>query len=218
MQEFLTALYVFLMFNNNVNRMAEQETMPNDPLTSNEFSATILHQSAVDKALKSENGHLDLFLSFLLSLSLESNQTLLRGLPTQTRSSSQSHKETVEYVKENPSPEKCISLFHCLNELNDHSLVEEIQRHLGSGNLSTAKRSPAESSALVFVLLTSEEMLDIFDLRKFSGSEEGLLPVVKASRVVLLMGCNVTEKCCEALASSLSSSQLRTLNLDNNDL
>lgn len=103
--------------------MAEQETTPNDPLMSKEFSATLLHKSAVDKALKSENGRLDLFLSFLLSLSLESNQTLLRGLPTQTRSSSQSHKETVENIKENPSPEKCISLFYCLNELNDHSLV-----------------------------------------------------------------------------------------------
>nr|XP_046157437.1 uncharacterized protein LOC123997343 [Oncorhynchus gorbuscha] len=124
-------------------------------------------------------------MSFLLSLSLESNPTLLRGLPTQTRSSSQSHKETVEYIKENPSPEKCISLHHCRNELNDH-LVEEIQRHLGSGILSKAKHSPAEWSALVFVLLTSE-MLDIFDLRKYSGSEGLLrmLPVVKASRVVL---------------------------------
>lgn len=53
-QECLTALYVFLMFN-NVNVMAEQETTPNDPLTSNEFSTTILHKSAVYKALKSEN-------------------------------------------------------------------------------------------------------------------------------------------------------------------
>ena len=66
--------------------------------------------------------------------------------------------------------------------------MEEIQRHLGSEILSKAKRSPPEWSALIFVLLTPEEMLDIFDLRKYSGSEEGLLrllPVVKTSRGVL---------------------------------
>uniref|UniRef100_A0A8C7HFN2 NACHT domain-containing protein n=1 Tax=Oncorhynchus kisutch TaxID=8019 RepID=A0A8C7HFN2_ONCKI len=150
------------------------------------------YKSAVDKALQSETGNLDLFLRFLLGLSLESNQKHLRGLLTKTRSSSQSHEETVKYIKEkigeNPSPERSINLFHCLNELNDHSLVKEIQRYLSSGSLSGGKLSPAQWSALVFVLLTSEKELDVFDLKKYSRSEEGLLrllPVVKASRAAL---------------------------------
>ncbi|XP_052368680.1 NACHT, LRR and PYD domains-containing protein 12-like isoform X8 [Oncorhynchus keta] len=219
-QEFLAAVYVFLSFiNNNENLL--------DKLQTKDESEVTVYKSAVDKALQSETGNLDLFLRFLLGLSLESNQKHLQGLLTKTRSSSQSHEETVKYIKEkireNPSPERSINLFHCLNELNDHSLVEEIQSYLRSGSLSEAKLSPAQWSALVFVLLTSEKELDVFDLKKFSRSEEGLLrllPVVKASRAVLLSGCGVTEEGCASLVSALESnpSPLRELDLSNNDL
>uniref|UniRef100_A0A667X4X5 NACHT domain-containing protein n=1 Tax=Myripristis murdjan TaxID=586833 RepID=A0A667X4X5_9TELE len=194
-------------------------------LSVQEFLAAL--HNAVDKALQSPNGHLDLFLRFLLGLSLPTNQTLLRGLMTQTGSSSQTYQETVQFIKkkikDSPSPERSINLFHCLNELNDHSLVKEIQQYLRSGRLSTAKLSPAQWSALVFILLTSEEDLEVFDLKKYSASEEALvrlLPVVKASKKSVLSGCNLSERSCAALASVLSSqsSSLRELDLSNNDL
>ncbi|XP_030601242.1 NLR family CARD domain-containing protein 3-like [Archocentrus centrarchus] len=224
-QEFLAALHVHLTFiNSGLNLLEEQ------PATSrfkNKKNINYLRQSAVNKALQSPNGHLDLFLRFLLGLSLQTNQSLLQGLLTQTGSSSQTNQETVQYIKEkiseNLSAEKSINLLHCLNELNDRSLVEEIQWYLRSGSLSTDKLSPAQWSALVFILLSSEEDLDVFDLKKYSASEEALLrllPVVKASNKALLNSCNLSERSCEDLFAVLSSqsSSLRDLDLSNNDL
>ncbi|XP_029903649.1 NACHT, LRR and PYD domains-containing protein 12-like [Myripristis murdjan] len=219
LQEFLAAVHVFVTFiNSGVNLLSEEQSTS---------QLQHLYQSAVDKALQSPNGHLDLFLRFLLGLSLQTNQTLLRGLLTQTGSSSQTNQETVQFIKEkirdNPSPERSINLFHCLNELNDHSLVEEIQQYLRSGRLSTDKLCPAQWSALVFILLSSEEDLEVFDLKKYSASEEallGLLPLVKASKKSVLSVCNLSERSCAALASVLSSqsSSLRELDLSNNHL
>uniref|UniRef100_A0A3B4GF13 NACHT domain-containing protein n=1 Tax=Pundamilia nyererei TaxID=303518 RepID=A0A3B4GF13_9CICH len=133
------------------------------------------------------------------------------------------------------SAEKSINLFHCLNELNDRSLVEEIQQFLSSGSLLTNNLSPAQWSALVFILLASEEDLDVFDLKKFSASEEALLrllPVIKASNKALykpetwkqqeekLSVCNLSERSCQALSSVLTSqaSSLKELDLSNNNL
>ncbi|KAM3849247.1 protein NLRC3-like [Diretmus argenteus] len=228
-QEFLAAVHVFLSFiNTGVNLLSEpQSTSWWSALFRVKPNIKHLYQSAVDKALQSPNGHLDLFLRFLLGLSLETNQTLLRGLVEQTENSSQTNQETVRYIKEkireNPSPERSINLFHCLNELNDHSLVEEIQQYLASGSLSTDKLSPAQWSALVVMLLSSEKKIDEFDLKNYFPSEEGLLrllPVVKAASIARLSGCKLSEISCEALASVLSSksSSLKDLDLSNNDL
>uniref|UniRef100_I3KRF0 B30.2/SPRY domain-containing protein n=2 Tax=Oreochromis niloticus TaxID=8128 RepID=I3KRF0_ORENI len=220
-QEFLAALHVHLTFiNSGINLLEKQQK-------TDQYSLKHLHQSAVDKALESSNGHLDLFLRFLLGLSLQSNQALLKGLLTQTGSSSNTDVETVQYIKKkisgNQSAEKSINLFHCLNELNDGSLVEEIQQSLTSGSLSTDKLSPAQWSALVFILLSSKEDLDVFDLKEYSATEDALLrllPVVKASKKALLSCCNLSWRICEALSSVLSSqsSSLRELDVSNNDL
>uniref|UniRef100_A0A8C5B9X9 NACHT domain-containing protein n=2 Tax=Gadus morhua TaxID=8049 RepID=A0A8C5B9X9_GADMO len=238
-QEFLAALYVFLSYiNTGVNLLSEEQQ------TSREAELLPLYQSAVDKALQSENGHLDLFLRFFLGLSLETNQMLLQGLlgprgsklldnltknvPSgQTVRRSQINNQIVHYIKEkiggDLSQERSINLFHCLNELNDSSLVEEIQQYLSSGSLSTESLSSAQWSALVFIVLTSEEQLDVFYLKKYSASDEGLLgllPLVKASKTSLLNGCKLSERCCKALASVLSSnsSTLRELDLSTNRL
>ncbi|KAI4898219.1 hypothetical protein NFI96_022805, partial [Prochilodus magdalenae] len=217
-QEFLAALYAFLsFFSNNTNVLLQQDTGPTR--TMSDFL-----KRAVDKALQSENGHLDLFLRFLLGLSLDSNQIFLQGLLTQTVNSSPSKEETVMYIKEkireNLSPEQSISLFHCLNELKDRSLLQEVQTYLNRGvssGLSGAKLSPFQWSAVAFVILNSEE--DVFDLSKFDRSEEcilRMLPVIKVSKKVVLSDCSITEKGFADFTAALKSnpSHLREMDLN----
>ncbi|XP_040000770.1 NLR family CARD domain-containing protein 3-like [Xiphias gladius] len=228
-QEFLAAVYVEKsLINNNKNVMPlPRLSLQHLRLLLKTPSTTKIHRIAIEKALQSPNGHLDLFLRFLLGLSLPNNQDKLQVLLKNTDSTSQTNQKTVKYIKkkisENMSPERSINLFHCLNELNDGSLVEQIQQSLSSGSLSTDELSPTQWSALVFILLSSEKDLDVFDLKKYSASEEALLrllPVVKASTKALLSGCSLSEGSCVALASVLSSqsSSLRELDLSNNDL
>ncbi|XP_027866276.1 NACHT, LRR and PYD domains-containing protein 3-like isoform X2 [Xiphophorus couchianus] len=227
-QEFLAALHVHLTFiNSGVNLMDEQSTSWSCEAREDQSAETDIYKSAVDKALQSPDGHLDLFLRFLMGLSLQTNQRLLEGLLRQTGCCSQTNQETVQYIKknisENLSAEKSINLFHCLNELNDRSLVEEIQQLLSSESLSAERLSPAQWSALAFILISSEQSLDVFDLKKYLPSEEAflrLIPVIKESKKALLSQCNLSDRSCETLSSVLgsSSSNLIELDLSNNNL
>ncbi|XDV33702.1 hypothetical protein PO909_004008 [Leuciscus waleckii] len=220
-QEHLAALYAHISCTNNCINVYWK--------TFNPLSG--LHHTAVDEALQSKNGHLDLFLRFLLGLSFESNQTLLRELLTQTGSCSYNKEETVQYIKQKirkkRSPERSINLFHCLNELGDDSLMQEIQDYLKSGEIGGTKLSSSQWSALGYVLLTSEQKMDVFDLKQFIGTQntadevlQKLMPVVKESRSVQLSNCGVTDEGFAALASALRSnpSHLRELNLSGNKL
>uniref|UniRef100_A0A673A7Z5 NACHT, LRR and PYD domains-containing protein 12-like n=1 Tax=Sphaeramia orbicularis TaxID=375764 RepID=A0A673A7Z5_9TELE len=222
-QEFLASLHVHQTFiNTGVNLLSEEQT------TSQRSGSaeTQFYQTAVDQALQSPNGHLDLFLRFLLGLSLQTNHRLLQGLMKQTGSSLKTNQETAEYIKwkidDKLSVEKSINLFHCLNELEDRSLVDQIQQYLRDGHFNPDVLSPAQWSALVFMLLSSDKDLDEFDLNKYSGSEEALLnllPVVKASNKAVLTVCDLSERGCEGLSSVLRSKScsLRHLDLSTND-
>ncbi|XP_056310854.1 NLR family CARD domain-containing protein 3-like [Danio aesculapii] len=220
-QEFIAALYQHLFLDLN------KKTLPIFRKKSKTKCMIDFLRTAVDKALESENGHLDLYLRFLLGLSLQSNRQLLRGLLTQQDDRDQSKEEIIAYIKQklegNLSPERSINLLYCLNELNDQTLLKEIQSHLSRGSLSSADLSPAQWSAVAFVLLTSEEELEEFELQKFQRSDECLIrlsAVIKSSKRAQLQWCNLTVQCCESLSSALQSSNcvLRELDLSNNDL
>ncbi|XP_055017395.1 protein NLRC3-like isoform X3 [Boleophthalmus pectinirostris] len=217
-QEFLAALHVHqTFFSSGVNLLSSPHSSESpDPEAD-------FYRSAVDQTLQSPNGHLDLFLRFLLGLSLPTNQRLLQGLLTHT-GSDRTNQETVKYIKqkldeEGLSAERRMNLLHCLNELNDHSLVQEVQSFMKNGRLSHYQLSPAQWSAVSFFLLCSD--LSEFDLKQYRSSETALLKlmrVVKASTKAILSSCNLTELSCAPLASVLSSSSLTHLDLSNNDL
>ncbi|XP_040907607.1 uncharacterized protein LOC121190668 isoform X10 [Toxotes jaculatrix] len=222
-QEFLAAFHVTYTFNN------KGENLLTKPASGADLPASNIYKTAVDKALESKNGDWDLFLRFLLGLSLETNQNLLQELLQKTEYNKQRNKETVEYIKGKISEEisdadKNLNLFHCLNELNDHSLVKEVKKYLQSETQSFENFSASQWSALTYVLLISDEKLDVFDLKKYLKSEKvllGMLPVVKVSKTTLLSWCELSEESCKGLTSSVlssASSNLMELDLSHNDL
>ncbi|XP_052460325.1 uncharacterized protein LOC128017649 isoform X20 [Carassius gibelio] len=208
---------------------------------SDKVSLYDLLTSAVDKSLKSKNGRLDLFLRFLLGVSLESNQRLLQDLLTHTENSSETISRTTQYIKErikdeddddddllmvkrgHPlSADQSINLFLCLLEVKDQTLFREIQEFVKSDKHSE-KLSAAHCSTISYMLQMSEETLDELNLMKYNTPAEGrrrLIPAVIKCRKALFSGCKLTVQHCETVSSALQSSNcvLRELDLSNNDL
>ncbi|XP_073703239.1 protein NLRC3-like [Garra rufa] len=187
-----------------------------------------LLKGVVDKALLSKTGHLDLFLRFLLGISLGSNQRLLQDLLTHTVDTSQTIKKITQYIKDiikhgDLSAERSINLFLCLFEVNDQTLYRDIQEFVRSDNHSEKKLSPAHCSTIAYMLQMSEEVMDEFDLKKYNTTQEGrrrLIPAVHNCRKALLADCNLTVESCKILSSALQSSNspLRELDASNNDV
>ncbi|XP_050963379.1 NACHT, LRR and PYD domains-containing protein 3 isoform X2 [Labeo rohita] len=227
-QEFLAAFYVFYCYlikdSKSLHEFRLYRFKP--------FALYDLLTSAVDKTLKSKNGHLDLFLRFLLGISLESNQRLLQDLLAHTENSSETIRRTTEDIKEkikDPahiyylSAGQSINLFLCLLEVKDQTLSREIQEFMKSDKQSEKKLSPAHCSTITYMLQMSEEPLDELNLNKYNTLDEWrrrLIPAVVNCRKALLSGCNLTTQCYENLSSVLQSSNcvLRELDLSNSNM
>ncbi|XP_073351408.1 NLR family CARD domain-containing protein 3-like [Pagrus major] len=223
-QEFLAALYVletFIDCRNNLLHTKKSWWR----LFSEKSNLSSLHKSAVDMALVDDYGQWDLFLRFLLGLSEEKNQELLQREFKFKRIRPGRNRKTISYIhqeiKNLSHDNKVINLFHCLNELGDQSLLEQVQQYQNSGDVDEI--SPAHWSAMAFLLLGSNEDLDVFDLKKYSRSDEvleRLLPVLKVSKTALLSNCNLTDRCGKHISSvlSLKSPGLEELDLSMNRL
>ncbi|KAI4882746.1 hypothetical protein NFI96_022168, partial [Prochilodus magdalenae] len=220
-QEFLAALFVFHCYvSKNMEKLQCLKTWHTE--WSYRVSLEELLRGAICKALKSKSGHLDLFLHFLLGISLESNQQLLKDLLTQTVSSSESIKQTVQYIKhiietEDLPSDRSINLLLCLTEMNDQSLSSSVQEYLKSEKSSEKKLSPAECTALAYMLVTSEEELDELNLKNYRTSERGylrLIPAVSNCRKAILAGYKLTMNSCETICAALKSTNSPLKELD----
>ncbi|KAL2086259.1 hypothetical protein ACEWY4_017318 [Coilia grayii] len=216
-QEYLAALFVFYSFSTGNFEVLTQFALEGQQLHH-------LLKGVVEKSLKSQNGHLDLFLRFLFGISLESNQKVLQGLLTHTQNTSENLETTIQYVKDTLNrcsqfPERCMNLLLCLVEMKDQSLHTEAQRYIDRGDML----SPAICSTLAYMMLVSEQTQEVFDVSSYNTTDRGrerLVVAIRGCRLAQLVSCGLKEISCKTISCALQSenSPLKELNLSCNNL
>ncbi|XP_073681968.1 protein NLRC3-like [Garra rufa] len=221
-QEFFAAMFAFQEFLSGNQDSLELSSAKKRQKSSLSGFLKLL----IDEALKSRNGHLDLFNSFVFGISCDTSRGLLEGfLPPDRSCSSDDHRKVAKYIKtlmnKRLSSERCIGLVRCLVELKNQSFLQAM--HELERSQSIKPLTPFQCSLLAHQFVMSDTKHQEFDLRKYNITLDGFQrfsPAIACFRKALLKGSSITEQHCEILKRYLTSpnSHLTHLHLSHNGL
>uniref|UniRef100_A0A3Q2CNW0 NACHT domain-containing protein n=1 Tax=Cyprinodon variegatus TaxID=28743 RepID=A0A3Q2CNW0_CYPVA len=201
-QEFLAAVYLLHCYTNKNTEVISR-------FLGKKYCETSLDKflkKVLENSLRSQNGHLDLFVRFLHGLLEESNKRLLAGLLGQMKNSPESIQRVINNLKikrTQACPDRSINIFHCLMEIKDLSVYQEIQHFLKLEGISKENLSEIQCSALAYILQMSGEPKSYVD--KFHNL------------IFRLVNCSLTKNSCAHLASALKSNPFHLTELDLSD-
>lgn len=219
-QEYFAALFVYRSFASKkidslslkdfLLKGSEEEVKPildADPV---DLPLDELVEIAIANSTQRKTGELDMFLRFLIGMSLQSTQDPLKDLFQQTEEQAavveNIRKSLTEIDLADCSPERCLNLIHCLIELEDSSLHDTVRQYLKPNCGPEKQLSPVHCSALADSILMSNTPLDEFNLMKFRPSAKGifrLLPAVRNCRKAVISGVDLDSWLSETISSAL---------------
>ncbi|XP_043928152.1 NACHT, LRR and PYD domains-containing protein 3-like isoform X2 [Protopterus annectens] len=220
MQEYFAALYVFLSFD-----IKKKNTFI--PQLGNNSSFYNICKTACQETISSPDGHMDLFFRFLCGMGAEKNLSILEGLTLGLNVTKSERQKIANFIKNmlerDISPERCMNLLHCLSEIGENSIVDEVKHCLTSGAFATRKLSPSEYSALAIVLQMSDETSESFNLSQYVDSVDGfkrIIPVAKLCTEIRLGELFLSKEFAEHVTHLVSASKnkVREISVEHSEM